>query len=288
MAETNPEIPASPLAPLIVQLLYDIPPIVDFAQLTAKVEQYCGRTDPRHHPAPDAKLAQYFMLDAQAKHQEKSVPTSLCVSRGEAGPGAAQLETALQQTWDWDEAREIVASTKAMLIANDLIAAALDREVRNKQFRGLIRAIHEVAPCKAIHWMNNQLIVNPERFVCQQDEPEGGPLYGSINVRFFTVQGTSGDMVMDTLGLSVLGLPDIQCHYRELDPSDVAQVLRDVAYYLFQHGDVIKDGETVRGVVDSDHWRCHHEMSIVGPKRIVLDLNPGGSYAAGKRGTRGA
>ena len=56
-------LPASPLAPLMVQMLYDTPPVLDFGRLTAKVEEYCGRTDPAHRPAPDATLAHYFMLD---------------------------------------------------------------------------------------------------------------------------------------------------------------------------------------------------------------------------------
>jgi hypothetical protein len=171
-----------------------------------------------------------------------------------------------------------------MLIANDLMAAALDPKIRNKQFRGFIRAIQEVAPCKAMHWMNTELLVHPGQFVFRQDESDANPLYGSINVRFFNIQGSNGDLLMDTLGLAVLGLPDIQCHYRELQPTDVARVLYDVAYYLFQGGDVIKDGETVPGVLDHDKWRCQHEMALAGPERVVLDLNPSGQYAAGKRG----
>jgi len=78
---------------------------------------------------------------------------------------------------------------------------------------------------------------------------------------------------MDTLGPAVLGFPD------------VARVLYDVAYYVFQHGDVIKNGETVPGVLDGDRWHCQHEMSLVGPERLVLDLDPGGHHAAGKRPT---
>ena len=57
-----------------------------------------------------------------------------------------------------------------------------------------------------------------------------------------------------------------------------------MAYYLFERGDVIKDGETVPGVLDRDRWRCQHEMAMVGPERVVLDLDPGGPYATGKRG----
>src|SRR5262249_4988245 len=151
------------------------------------------------------------------------------------------------------------------------------------QFRGFVRAVQEIAPCEAMHWINTQQIINPSRFVFMQGEEGAQPLYGSINVRFFNIQGSNGDCLMDTLGLAVLGLPDIQCHYRELQPKDVAHVLYNVACYIFERGDIIKNGETVPGVLQHDEWRCRHEMALAGPERIVLDLDPGGQYAAGKR-----
>jgi len=65
----------------------------------------------------------------------------------------------------------------------------------------------------------------------------------------------------------------------------VAHVLYNVGYYVFQQGDIIKDGETVPGVLENDRWRCQHETGLVGPDRVVLDLDPGVSYAAGRRET---
>jgi hypothetical protein len=284
MATKKDDIPASPLAPLMVQLLYDTAPTVDCVRLTTKVEQYCGRIDPATRPAADATMAHYFMVDAQMQFKEGRLPSQLCLCRADSPPDAGRLSQALEQTWDWEEARQAVASTKHVLVANDLLAGGLEAKLRNKQFRGFIRAIQEVAPCRAMHWMNTQHIVNPARFVFQQDEQQAQRLYGSINVRFFNIQGTNGDRLMDTLGLAILGLPDIQCHFRELQPPDVARVLYNVACYVFERGDVIKDGETVPGVLDSERWHCRHEMALAGPERAVLDLDPGGQYAGGKRG----
>ncbi len=39
-------------------------------------------------------------------------------------------------------------------------------------------------------------------------------------------------------------------------------------------------------LADHDKWRCQHEMALVGPERVVLELDPGAHYAAGKRGTK--
>jgi len=90
-------------------------------------------------------------------------------------------------------------------------------------------------------------------------------------------------MIMDTWGLAEIGLNDLQCHFRELDPKRVAGVLLNTAVYIFEKGSVIKSGETVAGIEPESKWRCQFENSLLEPKREVLDLDPGRPYAAGKR-----
>jgi hypothetical protein len=87
---------------------------------------------------------------------------------------------------------------------------------------------------------------------------------------------------MDTLGLAALGLPDLQCHFHGLEVNEVAGLLYNTAWYVFENGDVIEDGQTVDGV-DGHRWRCQHEVALVPPEREVLDINPGPRYAAGPR-----
>ena len=283
---TPTQIPASPVSPLIVQLFYERPPLLDMEQLTARVQAYCGRVsqDSKSLPAPGSNRAHYFMLDALATFAQGQLPSQLCVCFGEKPPSMEELAPSLQQTWDWPEAAQVVSQCSHFLIANDLMAATADRKVRNRQFRGFLRALQELAPCSAMHWMNTQMFVNPARFLYQQGEAAlAAQLYGSINARFYNIEGSGSDMLMDTLGLGVLGLPDLQCHFRELPPGEVARVLFNTALYLFEQGDIIKDGQTIPGVLPDDRWVCQHENSLVPPQRIILDMNPGGRHAAGNR-----
>jgi hypothetical protein len=110
------------------------------------------------------------------------------------------------------------------------------------------------------------------------------PVYrsGSLNVRFVTISDSDGDMLMDTRGLYELGLHDLQCHFRKLDPNDVARKLRDVAVYIVENGAIIESGQTVPGISERDKWVCQFENAILPPNRTLLDLNPGKKYAAGR------
>jgi hypothetical protein len=88
---------------------------------------------------------------------------------------------------------------------------------------------------------------------------------------------------MDTRGLTETGLHDLQYHFRDLDPKEVACVLFNTAVYIFQKGPVIESGQTVAGIEPDSRWRCQFENALLEPKREVLDLNPGKPHAAGKR-----
>ena len=107
---------------------------------------------------------------------------------------------------------------------------------------------------------------------------------GTLNVRFFRINDSGGDMLMDTRGLSELGLPDLQCHYRGMDPGDISRVLYNTAIYLVENGPVIESGHTVQGIEPGSRWKCQQEDALIAPERTVLDLNPGPPHAAGNRG----
>jgi len=104
----------------------------------------------------------------------------------------------------------------------------------------------------------------------------------------FNVEGGPGESVMDTMGLASLGLPDLQVHSTGLEPDDVARHLFNSAYYVLEKGDVIADGQTIDGIPPGTKWHCQHEASLVGPSRVVLDIDPGPPFAAGHRKSRGA
>ena len=83
-----------------------------------------------------------------------------------------------------------------------------------------------------------------------------------VNVRFFTIQGTE-DMLIDTVGMSTLFLPDLQYHFHDMDPNWVVNHAYNVASYILANDNPIEDGETVDGVEDGQMSRdCPVEMPV--------------------------
>lgn len=253
------------------------------ARLTARVQELCGRVDMDHVPAANNHSAGYVMLDGATTSARGPLLSQLWLQPLKGGPDRRRITEALHQTWDWAEAREVASGCTYALTVNDFMATTLNAVQRNRQFRAFLLALHEVAPCKAIHWVNSQLLMEPGKFVALQEMGDVAALYGTINVRFFQLEGNDDDCLMDTLGLGAFGLPDVQCHFCELSPADVAGVLHGTACQMFERGNVWRDGHRVRGIQGDERWQCLHEASLAKPDRIVVDLNPGAPYAAGNR-----
>ncbi len=195
-----------------------------------------------------------------------------------------RYEPVLQQTRDWADAREVVAHCRASLLVTDFLASRLQYKTRLALFHSVLLSVLDLAPCLAIHWQPSQRLVQPEAYLSARRADEPDPLFPGVNVRLFRVEDRApGEMVMDTLGLAALGVPDLQCHFVELDPNAVATMLHNSAYYLFERGDVIEDGHTIQGIGPNPRWRCRHEMALVEPERVVIDVNPGPPYVAGNR-----
>jgi len=187
----------------------------------------------------------------------------------------------LQQSWSCPDAAALMDGTTSVTLVSELFARTLEPADRVMLFHGVLQAVVELTRPVALAFLHSQQIVSATDYL---DGCGSEPFYrpGPLNVRLFRIED-SGDMIMDTRGLNELGLHDLQCHFRKLDPQDVGRILHGIAAYIFENGPVIKSGETVEGISERDKWRCQFEAAILPPERDVLDLNPGKKFAAGSR-----
>jgi len=122
------------------------------------------------------------------------------------------------------------------------------------------------------------LPINPEAIITIS-------FFSPVNVRLFNIEGIDDESepLMDTMGLAAFDLPDLQYHFKDLDPDAVARILHVYGDYIFKNGDIIEGDHTIREISPDDKWVCRHEISLVEPNRILLDINPGRKFAGGSR-----
>ncbi|MDC3379451.1 DUF4261 domain-containing protein [Planctomycetota bacterium] len=195
-------------------------------------------------------------------------------------PGGEGVETepyaaAVQQAWDWRDAGNVVAECGHHALLTDILAGGLTPKLRLHMLVRALKSALEVAEVDALHWKTSDRLVEPSAFLRALEQ--GQEFFcGPINARLFNIRDRAeGETVMDTLGMNLFRLPDVQLHFTGLDVNDVASFLYTTAKYLFDAGDVIEDGQTVQGLTDAHKWRCQHERSLVPPDRLVLDAHSG-------------
>lgn len=280
-----------------IELKYRNKPELNREQLYAKMQTYTGeigQADAEDTEQPglavwesgeseEQELLHFFHLHYQVQYSDGELPaqTSLMETEHRA---AENYVTAIQQAWHWREAAEVLENCEYTLLLTDLMSAGLEPKDRLELITGALRAVLETAQCDAIYFRESDKLVEPKVYLEMIEQ--GAVLYGAMNVRFYNAEGSpSGrnEGLMDSLGLAALGIPDVQCHFYDLEPNELAGQMTGIAYYLFAQGDIIEDGETI-GLTEEMRWRCEHQYALAAPHRVVIDIDPGEGYYAGRQG----
>lgn len=265
------------------QLLFEAMPQVNKAELLSALRRHCGRVEPLGGSMTSDNLS-FVYPDYPVVLAGATLAAQTLMTVSPTGPNAENSEAALQQTRDWPEARLIFAQCRSTMLVTDFVTGTLEYKARLGLFHQVVSAVLEVIPCLGVHWLPSQRFISPGDYLESKQPQSFDPLFPAVNVRLFTIgNGAENETLMDTVGLAALGVPDLQCHFKNLDVTAVARVLYNSAYYLFDNGDVIGDRQTIQGIKPEDHWRCQHEEALAGPARLVLDIDPGKPYAAGDR-----
>jgi uncharacterized protein DUF4261 len=183
-------------------------------------------------------------------------------------PTRKQLAATIGHTRDWPGAADATSRARAAV----RIVDELPSQERLPALIARVAAAAARLPCLAIWWTPAERLIEPRALAAAARD--GDALRVALNTRLFHVEtGRDDERVVDTVGLTALGLPDVQCHFRALDAAAVAELCDETARYLFAEGDVIADGDTVSGV-DGTPWSCRREAALVDPPRDVIDITP--------------
>lgn len=264
-----------------VEVFVENKPQIPVDELLSKLRRRCGNVE---LVANEDKLILFTFKDHVVQYSDGQGPAQIAIMITDKKIDMEKLEMSFYQSWGWKSARSAVQKTAYTILVTDMMAAGLDYTIRLELFQKTLYSLLEVEPCLAINWHLTQQIIDPEKYKDNVPESEDyNLLFGALNVRLFNIEGTENETLMDTMGLGALGLPDLQCHFKDIDVNKIANILYTYGDYIFKNGDVINDGETIEGLTVNDKWRCQHEISLLEPKRIVIDINPGEEFSAGNR-----
>ncbi|HEV2415634.1 MAG TPA: DUF4261 domain-containing protein [Candidatus Dormibacteraeota bacterium] len=248
-------------------MLFERRPILDGDAILSRL-QGIGRVDLFSKSDEVVGLAHPDHLVAMA---DRTIPSVTNIVRWSKPISPANFASALEQTYNWPQAEEAVARCQYKLLVSDLFGSALPYKGRYELITSVLQAVVEETNPAAIHWEAADSIVEPKSLDRR--------LSFYCNVRLYEVTNRKGNRLMDTKGLTELGLVDAQCLFRELDASEVASWLFQLARQTFDRGDFIKDGETLPGIDPAERWKCRHELAMAGPARPVIDITPSAPHA---------
>lgn len=249
---------------LSVRLFFATRPELHPIVLADALRQHVGQVD-----NPESGLV-FFFPDSLAEFAGgERVPTSVMLTEPAPLSSREGLEPALQQSWHWPAAETTLATCRYEVIVTDFMTRALPEGQRVALFNKVLDALVPVLQPQALYFHNSQKLVEPAAFLARGREV----LSGLLNVRFYNIaDGAAQEMLMDTLGLHALGLPDFQLRFTDPDPGQVAGLLTNYAYYVFENGPVIEDGNTIQGLLPDTKLRCQYDESGVAPARTVIRL----------------
>lgn len=275
-----------PGGPFIIHLFMEKPcAMPDKEAMTAIMEKHLGDVDCFCH---DEKTAGFAPKKYSVKFKEGSMPPQLMVTECISTEDFKLDEITLSQMWDCPESKDILARCKYHVIAIDMLAGAMeDYKERADMLMDFTEGLMEIFPeCEAVFFQSSGKMFTREKVINHQIPRKQRFVYFAVNVRFFNIQGTD-DMMVDTLGMSTLYLPDLQYHFHGMDPNWVVNHAYNLLTYIYDNNAPIKNGETIDGIADGHisgdiYWKCHYEDSLISPTRLVMDVCMN-EYASGKR-----
>ncbi len=260
-----------PVPAYAVELLYESLPRVGAPDLLAALRERVGAAE----AVEDPTALLFDFPDLADPSREGGKPAGLAVEPGADPLDEIETAEALGGTRDWAGAEPAVRRHRARLVVVDRRASRIPYKNRMRIFRDALLAVVDRAAPLAIYWKPAGKLVDPAGF---GRPPRSGerpdPLREVVGLRLLPAPGGGAAMMLDTVGLAPLGLPDFECPVKGVDAARTEPFLLSLARYGFDLGDVIPDGRVVKGPDGQTRYACVRARSAHPPDRAVLSLRP--------------
>ena len=276
-------------------LFREKPQLPKQAQLLAALQQRFGEVDvvmpDKDKDGKENPMRSFAIKKYTCEFKDASVPAQIMIY-GLEGHKAKDELTPLQrsQFWDVPNGAEVYDSCPYSIWISDFMSAVLPMHERITLLMDWLEVALTLLPdCVAVYTPSSGKLVTAEAARHNRAQGIDRFLTNCVNVRFFNIDGTEDDHIVDTTGLFSIDHPDLQYHFHGIDPNFVVNHAYNFASYLLANPGVMKDGDTVDGIDETTgrmrqdlQWRTRYEDALIQPVRPVLDVEPG-PFASGKR-----
>lgn len=219
----------------------------------------------------------YFFKDYEVKFAEGSIPAQATIFvPDENNIDFSELHNSFGQSWNWIEAEETVRKCSYEILLTDVMSRNMDYKERIEYFQKFVASIVSAMNPSAVWVRNSEMILEPTDYLEKISQNNYQNINAFMNVRLFNIREREGEMIMDTLGLNSLGLPDFEFRFANYNEQQIAGLLFNYGHYIFENGVVIEHGNTIEGIEENSKWKCYFNHSQLEPKRIVIEINNGG------------
>ena len=182
-------------------------------------------------------------------------------------------EEAFRQNWHWKEANDESKKCNFEVMVSDFMSSTLDYKQRLPLYIDFLEAVVKVMKPKIIYSVYGQKLLKTSDFLYELKHGGFHVLEAICNVRMFNITGSKEqEIIMDTTGLNAIGLPELQIQFDKFDPSKIANLLWTYAYYLYENGDVLEDGNTIEGIQEGSKWICRRGYSLIDENISVINI----------------
>lgn len=253
-----------------VSLLFETKPILDKGRILEELKLLFENVDTTNE---DDSLM-FFFPDYTLQLTDATVPAQGVIIEVNKDLEISRFHSAFMQSWHWSEAEEVVGKCKFEINLTDLMSRTLPHQARLEYFQKFIRAVVKATTPAAIYFKGSDKLLAANDYLSALSDTHPAILEGVLNIRMFNISGSKNEILMDSIGLHIYGLPDFECIFSGYDPGEIAEVLMQIAYYIFDTGDTIRSNTTVQGVGKNPVWKTQYAQATVEPLRLGVRILP--------------
>jgi Domain of unknown function (DUF4261) len=263
-------IPANVAEVLTAKLFFEGPPVVDGLEILSELrKKYQGSNIERL-----GNTLVFTLLDPESV---SGGAAKWCILVSENMEIQPLPNEAFRQNWHWREAAGAIRFCKYEILITEKMVHDMPYKQRLVMFSDFLTSVIKAVHPSVVYSKNAEKLLEPNDVAACNLGTEADMLHPVTNIRMFKIaDNAEGNLLMDTIGLHALGLPDIEIVFGDRNPAKIGELLLRYSNFIFDIGDNVRDGEYLEGTTPTERWKCEKRYSMLLPERYVLHLTPEG------------